>query len=365
MLGAAFYFAGIALGIADRRRNELIPIAIALVFVSIAGATGYADYAEYSAAFYAAPYYDNELFRYPGGWMDLCRVFSSMGIPYNIFHASISAVSLGLICVTYWFYTRETNFALALLMIYPLLIECIQLRSFLASSICICGLILLRKRTIKRVLIYGIIVLLSMRFHSSAVVFLLAPFAIVARSLYERCQKKSTSRRREVTCLLALVATLSVVVFLIAYYSPQILTFFLHARDATYLADIETKPTTVLRAAVVYVVNIGACIICERVIVTREKHGSMGMLARLMSDISIILLATVPLLLFDYNFYRFLRMFMPVTIMLAAKAAALLPENGKRNIFVIASIGYCLIGTTLDLIWTLDTTAIPILIGVR
>lgn len=357
-VGILIFFSVCGLGLFASHGKFISFLLTLIVCFGMLNAVGYADYEEYSTAYELVLFHSNEFFRYPAGWTHLCRVFASFGIPFNTFHTLIIAISLILFFIVFHHYSRDVNLAFSLFGLYPLLIECIQFRSMLAVAICTLSLLLLEKPGYKRLLLYVFCVLLAMQFHTSVVIFLLP--AVI--SVYRQCFGQKSSKGSAYVLILSI--TLLLVVFFIARYAPQLISFFLHDRDATYLDDITSHVSTVIRLAIVYLFNAYISVRVANVIQENGGLSTKQEIAFVMQTSNLLLIAGVALLFFNTNFYRFLRFFYPINIALLAFAFEGLQNKKAKAQLVILGILYVLLGTTLDLFWTFDITAAPILNGI-
>ena len=356
--GVLIYLSICGIGLFATRGKTISIVLVLLICIGMLNAVEYADYQEYSTAYNLVLYHSDEFFRYPAGWINLCRIFAYFDVPYNVFQTVIIGLSLCMFYLVFSHYTQEINLAFSLFAIYPLLIECIQYRSMFAVAICTLGFLMLEKPGYKRRFLYICLVMLAMQFHTSVVVFMLPACVSIFRCRFG--QKTINGNMRILMFSICLLAA----VFCIARFAPQLMSFFLHDRDATYLNNISSQISTVARIAAVYLFNAYISSKIAAIVQLNADSDAKRELATVMQITNYLLIAGVALLVFNTNFYRFLRFYYPINIALLSLAFGSLQDKKSKAALIILGVLYVLLGTTLDLFWTFEITGAPILNGI-
>lgn len=363
-MGAILYLVCILSGfVFPKQRWLILPVAIMLSVMTY-GAIGAADYIEYSEAYNSCINQPLSAFRYPAGWMILCKLFVSIGFSYQLFEAAVVLISVIFASIGFSRVTKSVNLALSLFLLYPAIMECVQIRSFLAISICFLSSTLLREINLKNVVLYLALVILSMTLHSAAISFAFFAVLAVVFSLIERGPKRFGNvlcggRRNPVVWILCLL--IGIFVFSLAVAAPQLFTFFLHPRDATYLMSLDVKPTTVLRTIPVFMLYAFTAYYARKEIGGDFLHEGVATYSILVKLYVFSLAAVIPFLLFDYNFYRFIRFATYMVIAIVCCGADACRDYRSKNQLIAIGIAACVAGCSLDLFWTLDSTAYPML----
>lgn len=139
--------------------------------------TNAADYNSYNNIYYAIS--SHELYETGYGWYLINSWARTQGLQYNQLKALLTI--LGLLLTVYTIHQligKNYNLTWGLYLLYPSLINVVQIRFFIAMSIVLFGLTFLSKGTIKGNLLYALIVVAAFTIHTSAafyLIFLLVP----------------------------------------------------------------------------------------------------------------------------------------------------------------------------------------------
>ncbi|WP_281164544.1 EpsG family protein [Liquorilactobacillus sicerae] len=154
------------------------------IFLSIltSSSTNVPDFLSYYSIYYNIKkdfYYETG-----SGWYYLCLMGRSLGIGYAQFKGILVFISLVLIYVTLlYFYKKDNNFIWSLYLLYPALIDCIQIRFFIAAAIGIFAIIFLSKDNLKGYLMFIVLIAFAGTIHSSVLFFILLLFVNIVDKL--------------------------------------------------------------------------------------------------------------------------------------------------------------------------------------
>lgn len=239
----------------------------------------------------------------PVGWLLLNKAVSVTGLSVRGF---ICIVLVLCVLLTARFYRRigcSQNLQWALFLLFPALVQCVQLRFFLGFSIVLvsfAGIVNSEKFGIAR---FVIGTLLAFTIHSSMLVFLiLAP----AGKLGALGRKKG----------ILIVLFLAVVVNLSIGYIPGIAEHFLSdvKYERYFVSGISaTTLSWFLKILLIWAAILALSYLCVRVLSQSDSNiEKMGIAGSERSSILLISIAltgvTLPLLQFDSNFHRFIEM---------------------------------------------------------
>lgn len=115
------------------------------------------------------------------GWLFLCRLGNRLGLNYKSFSIALVVISGLLIAnaVRYFLNNkRSRNYVWALYLVFPALLDAVQVRFFLAEAIIVFAMRYLMKKELKGYIIYMVLCFIATMIHTSVVlyfVFLLIP----------------------------------------------------------------------------------------------------------------------------------------------------------------------------------------------
>ena len=259
------------------------------------------------------------------GWFWLCRFFGSIGLNYHGMVLVLVLASCYLLHSLFLKFDLNENVTWTALLIFPLLINCIQIRFFFAMAIILYFLKYLLFESKYSLIIYSVGVLIATSVHTGAAIFSICILII----LYEHHSKKTNFL---ITCFIGIVAVVCVCL------GPRFAKGFLRASQySRYIED------SISKSSVKWCVAIIICWLISMVIFKyigysqawkRSKEVSYGLnkeKRKLFRTIRIkkyykeeekkyslvyvriqriiyLLGLTIPLLIFDRNFYRYIQM---------------------------------------------------------
>lgn len=154
---------------AIRKRHSKFVFFLSFVFlwILIAGNTHNPDLQAYKNIYYG----DNRSIEL--GFVLLTKLFRNMNISFEAFVAIISFFCLVMTFTTIKLYTKNLNLVMGLYMIYPFVIDAIQLRNFIATSIVIFSIRYLLRNNLKNKLKYVFFIILAGMMHQLFFFYLL------------------------------------------------------------------------------------------------------------------------------------------------------------------------------------------------
>ena len=237
----------------------------------------------------------------PVGWLLLNKVVAATGLSVRGF---ICVVLILCVLLSARFYRRvgcNRNLQWCLFLLFPALVQCVQLRFFLGFSIVLVsfiGIVNDEKHSIVR---FVIGVLVASTIHSSMLVFLV---------LTPAGKLGGFGRKKGVLAVLAL----AILAYLCVGYVPGIAANFLNDVKYERYFVSGTSATTAswfLKILLIWVSALGLSYACIRVLNRGKEDGKkMGPEEERRSSTLLIAVAltgvTLPLLQFDSNFHRFI-----------------------------------------------------------
>lgn len=167
------YFLNIINSIKKRKSKILIFAFIVLLLILMGGNTKNPDYYSYEILYYN---YGNVVSA-DFGYRILCAIFRNLGINYEGFRIIISLIGFYLINITIKKYSANKIFVYLLYAIYPFLLDVVQIRNFLMTSIVIYAMSYLVKKSGKSTIKYILFILIASSIHITALVYL--PIALI------------------------------------------------------------------------------------------------------------------------------------------------------------------------------------------
>ncbi len=161
------------------KRNSKVMFVIAFLWMWFLFSFNYgnADYEMYRGLYEGTVIRDIE----PGTRI-LMDFFNSLGFSYHGFLCVFGAIGLGLIAYTIYKRSKNISFVAALYLIFPFVLDAIQIRNFIAMALIIFGINFLITQKRLWWLKYAVINLIAVSFHSFALVcFAFIPLAFMNR----------------------------------------------------------------------------------------------------------------------------------------------------------------------------------------
>ena len=239
----------------------------------------------------------------PAGWFLLNRAVAATGLSARGFICAVLALCTFL---TSRFYRRvgcDWNLQWSLFLLFPALVQCVQLRFFLGFSIVLASFAGIANDEKKSIARFVAGVFLAFTIHSSMLVFLvLAPAGKLG----------GLGRKKGAFVVLALAA----LVYLCVGFVPGIAASFLNdiKYERYFASDISaTTLSWLLKILFIWVSALGLSYACVRVLGSgKDECKEMNYSGEKRASILLIGVAltgvTLPLLQFDANFHRFIEM---------------------------------------------------------
>lgn len=280
-----------------RKKDKLAWLLVALIicFLSVTS-TSYADIINYEPLF---NYYNlANISSNPSitniTWFILCKLFYTIGFNYR-------GMILCLILIDYFFLHLglknlkvNENVFFGLFMIFPAIIQLVQIKFFTAFSIVFFAYTILIKNKKYSTIIFILLVLLATTIHSSVLIFLILIF-----SKNEKVNNK---------VLLIVTIAMSIFISLNLGFVTNISKYFISERQYNRYILNTSSPSTPKWIFTILLVWV-ACLILSKLIVKKGdiKDEKLSLLMKNESAITIFLL-TIPLLFIDSNMHRFIEM---------------------------------------------------------
>lgn len=134
------------------------------------------DYRNYAYVFQRLNWGDNYHSMETGYWL-LCKFATFLGLDFSVFRKIYGLIGLTLMGSTAMRYMDKPYRVFLLYLLYPFLLDLVQIRHFMACSIVIYGIRYLEEFKVENVVKYSLCVLLAVTQHSIAIVYLVFLFA--------------------------------------------------------------------------------------------------------------------------------------------------------------------------------------------
>lgn len=301
----------IILGMIFKKSKLLTYTMMLAAVILIGGSSLNADYYSYENNYFAIGNGLNS-WNFEIGFQWLNRLIFNLGFSYQQFRLIIALMGMLLIYKTIKKFTNNTAYVMALYLIYPLILDTIQIRNFLAMSIVIYGMryiICLNKQYLK----YILTILLATSIHSTMAFYL----AVLLVSL---------KNNRRMTFLVTSVSILSAILM---PYLIKGMSFFVASEKINAYFFTETSMFTQAGVFLYFLYSIFIVKFMEWKLSKREKGSlinenkfSEGIVNRKLSkdsfktyeidkkaitSINIIALLSLPLVVNNLNFFRLYR----------------------------------------------------------
>lgn len=242
----------------------------------------------------------------PLGWQAICLILYNLGFSYRGMIVLMIILSCFLIhCFVSRFNTSEGKFW-ALFMLFPSLVQCVQLRFFVASSIVFYFLqfLFIGGKNKRGILIYILGVFLAFLIHSSMIVFL--GFIIVP--FLDKLKYKTM-----IICALIICVITSLVRNRLAS-TISLLGIISESRMDRYIYDQEhvAESGGIFRIALLYIMSVAFSLFFTNQThrpILRESttlDDNNTSVIKSMNCFVLLMVFTLPLLLFDGSFFRFI-----------------------------------------------------------
>ncbi len=283
----------------SQKKNKYYWIWCSLLLALIVNTTDeYADFLNYDSYFIKVGGYNYSI-EYDGmpfGWYYLCRLFYNLGFSYRGMVIIIIFISCYLLHKFITYFDCKENFFWASFLIFPALIQCVQLRFFLGTSIVMFFLkYLLTDKTNWLMYIAGTI--LASTIHASCMIFLI--FLVL------RIFKNITIKKSLIYCLSAFIVILLSINLLPIIIKPLIPS----VKFERYFTNSISKTSMSWFIQICFVWIMMCCYaiwfrsninyhLCDK--------KNLEYLANKLYMIPFLLIVVLPFMKFDRNFHRFL-----------------------------------------------------------
>lgn len=283
----------------------------------------------------------------PIGWYYLCLLFGTLGLSYRAMVVFIIAVSMYLIHSRIKKYDIKEGIFWGLFIIFPGLIQCVQIRFFLGTTIVFWGLIPLLNNEKNSLIKYIASVLIAYIFHASCMIFIVFAFL----PLFNHFAKKRVM-------LICLAAT--IVIYFGLSYIPELISPFIPSNRVERYFQSETSVTTFswfIQILMVWLIGfLIAGILKKKIDNTKDEY--MMKISNNIKNIISLLFVTIPFLAFDRNFHRFLELGYMLIFILLAYYWKKMKLNGESKL-VLMSISLILILGITYIYTPIETVIIP------
>jgi hypothetical protein len=190
------FLINLRLGLRKKHSNYVYYITFIFLWILIAGNTVNPDLISYNNIYYG----DNLSIEY--GFVLLTSIGRYFNLKYETFVFIISFLSLVLVFYSIKLYTKNINFVIAFYMIYPFVIETVQFRNLIASSVLIFSLKYLLRDGFKNKIKYLILILIAGSLHQLFYLYII--FLLI----------KLKNKKKVIISLIIVVIVISLIIFL-------------------------------------------------------------------------------------------------------------------------------------------------------
>lgn len=168
--------------IATNRRHITLSF-IVLFFIGwyLFGANQYSvDIDNYRNLYYRATLGGQSVYE-PGFYM-LCAFFNECGMSFEFFLKIYGSIAFILIGSTIIRYSKHPGMVMIAFMLYPFLLDCAQIRHFMAYAIFIFAIRYLEQFSIKNIILFVIFIFISISFQITAIAFIIFLLSYISKS---------------------------------------------------------------------------------------------------------------------------------------------------------------------------------------
>lgn len=233
------------------------------------------------------------------GWYYLCLAGSKLNLTYKVFEIIVLMISFLLIRRTVNYYilsNKESAMVWSLFLIYPALLDCTQIRFFIAEAIIIWALPFLIEKSKKGIAIYIISVFIAFTIHSSAILYLIFLMALVFEKL-----RKVTVGLIVIASLIAILGKSQLIKIASIFLNNLRLTRYFYSGNGVGKFGIVAYIATLI---LIYCIAKNCFYVSQNIKSVRlKKYYAFFFQA------SILICLVLPLASFDTNFFRIQRPF--------------------------------------------------------
>ncbi len=236
----------LAFAFKNKRKYDYILIIILCIICYLS--PNIADMGPYSLNYYAVGQGDYSLFL-GRGWLALCIVGNKLGLSYILFKTIIFAMGLLLIRTTIRKISIKKINPLLFYLIFPALLDCIQIRFFIAASIVVFAIPWLFKPNLKRIIFYILAVSVASLIHNSCLFYFIFCFIPLLKKF-----KTHVITILIFICVFAFIILKDYVVLMFYYILPETQ----YARINNYLTGDHTSYYGIIVYAFLFIIHLFA-----------------------------------------------------------------------------------------------------------
>ncbi|MFR0509438.1 EpsG family protein [Limosilactobacillus reuteri subsp. suis] len=292
-----FFILLILLGLVFNIKYWYVPIIAFLVYLTY-NSTLIPDYENYNAM-YNFIANGNQDINGGWGWYWVCYYAAQYGLTYSGLRAIIMLVGCSIILITFHYFkiSNKYSFTWSLFLLYPALLEIVQIRFFLAEAIVFLSFIFVSKDDVKSKIVSIIIIIIASQVHSSMYLFLL--FIIFM------CCYNVIIERTNTIIFIILVAS-----FAMRGLMAKIITIFVNdQRQDRYITNGQSLGpfgiVSTIATVMVFYLLMREIIMRTSIKEVGVRHFALIKLVYILSVFSFIL---IPLSTFDPNYFRLQRL---------------------------------------------------------
>lgn len=261
-------------------------------------------------------------------WVKLCQ----WGLLHNLTYQQFKTI-LFCLCILSLFFVvkvwigKYMSLIFSLFVIYPVLLEIIQIRFFVAEMLCLIALVLLEKNKKWSIPAFVILLILGASIHNSVIIY--AIFLLIP--LVKKYKKK----------LIALIIIFDALSLALGSKLKLLITNFVTDKQVSYLDNGRNGISLILLIILISLLSLTCYIIGKSIVAQEKVNNRYKRTAEFLVDANICILLLISLLPLAFNFYRLLRIswvlfYILVGIAIRCKVNTI--EKVKINIVVIAII---------------------------
>lgn len=272
--------------------------ALLIAFLSIT-TINYADLNNYGPVF---DYCNSSAFQFSLNptelvWAILCKIFYGLGFNYRGMIIILVIINYFLLHVACKNIKCNENKFFGLFLIFPAIIQLVQLKFFTAISIVVLAYtILLKNRNRKNILVFILLVLLAFLIHSSVIVFMILLFAR---------NKKINGK-----ILLPISVTMTLLVSLNLNIIVKYSKYFISTRQYERYVENTLTPSSlqwIFAIVIIWLICYISSVIVRKY-VKKDRLIEENSNYEINNNAIILMALTLPLLILDRNMHRFLEM---------------------------------------------------------
>lgn len=305
------------------KRKLFITITIVVLGVFCYLNTNLPDNANYKTFYDSVGKGDNSEFL-GVGWLYLSKIGNYIGLSYEAFKSIVYVFALSLLAISINLISKQSQPAFLFYLIFPGLLDVIQIRFFLASSLMIFGFVLLvRTKGILGIISYLLFLIPAILIHNSTLFFILFTFIPLISKFKFRFKN-----------LVILIIIADILVIVLSKYLVSLLYFVLPEIQVSRIEAYVNGDTTSLLGMILYsAFMMGELALVYYLSKTKASYSKNNRKSiRYVLYANALLLLSLPFVYLSSDFMRLQRAFL---VMNYAITYALIPRNYtvSKNIF--------------------------------